>query len=428
MSSDHTTDGVCFHPWYLEPPMAHDVRSQPPLRVLHVNAGNLYGGVERILVALAARRHLCGSMEPQFAICFDGRLRRDLAGAGAALHVLGDVRIRSPLSIWRARRALSRALHRDRPDMVVCHSAWCQALFGRVARAEGIPSVQWLHNRTTGRQLVEVLAARSPPDAVLCVSRSTGETVPNLYPRVPWYVWYAPLTRDPSEFEGVDRAVVRRELDTPRDDTVLIQVSRMEAWKGHREHLRALERLRDVPRWTCWFVGGAERPEEESYLKSLREEASRAGIAERVRFLGRRADVPRLLAAADVFCQPNLDTEGFSIAFTEAFLAGLPIVTSAIGGALEIVDDSCGILLPPRDIDALTEALRRLVLDGELAHRLGCAGRARVLERCDPRRQMPALGELLAGIALRAPAEPHPRQAPSRRDTSSSSQGMGRAR
>ena len=56
-----------------------------------------------------------------------------------------------------------------------------------------------------------------------------------------------------------------------------------------------------------------------------------------------RDDVPRLLAAADIFCQPNLGPEPFGIGFVEALSAGLPVITTATGGALEIVDGDCGI-------------------------------------------------------------------------------------
>ncbi len=353
-------------------------------------------------MTLSVRRHLCPEMEPQFAVCFDGRLRSELEASGAPVHQLGGARLRSPASVWRARRRLLGILERDEPHVVVCHSAWCQAVFGPAARRAGTPTVQWLHNRTRGRQLVERLARLVPPNLLLCVSRSTAETAASLYPRVRAEVCYAPLTTDPAQFQNADRLAVRAELATPSDDVVVIQVSRMEAWKGYREHLQALARIRDVQGWTCWFAGGAERREEVRYLDSIRELASRLGIAERIRFLGRRSDVPRLLTAADIFCQPNLDTEGFSIAFTEAFQARLPVITSAIGGALELVDDSCGVLLPPGDVQALAGALRALIGDAERRRALGTAGQARLMELCDPGRQLAEVARLLASVAALA--------------------------
>ena len=73
------------------------------MRVLHVGAGNLYGGIETLLFTMARYRHLCPDMAPEFALCLDGRLERELIGQGVQFHDVGEVRIRYPLSVWRAR-------------------------------------------------------------------------------------------------------------------------------------------------------------------------------------------------------------------------------------------------------------------------------------------------------------------------------------
>jgi glycosyltransferase involved in cell wall biosynthesis len=365
------------------------------MRILHVHSGNLFGGVESILLSLVRKSALCPEMEMHFALCFEGRLSGDLAASGAPVHRLGVVRVRRPWTVWRARRGLRRLLARDRFDAAICHSSWSQAIFGPVLRAAAMPTLYWLHNRTTGRGWFDRWARRAPPDRIVAVSRSTAETAPFLFPDVTSEICYPPLAVEESKFVGGDRDAVRAALETPLDAAVIIQVSRMEAWKGHRLHLQALARLKDVPGWICWQVGGPERPEEGRYFEDLRRSAAELGIEKRVRFLGRRADVPRLLMAADLFCQPNLDTEGFGVVFMEAFYAGLPIVTTAIGAALEVIDESCGILLPVGDLDSLTESLQTLLCDPDLRARLGKAGRQRVLALCDPARQMYRLSEML---------------------------------
>ena len=111
-------------------------------------------------------------------------------------------------------------------------------------------------------------------------------------------------------------------------------------------------------------------------------------------FLGERRDVPALMRAADLHCQPNTAPEPFGLAFVEALHAGLPVVTTAMGGALEIVTPSCGVLVPPGDADALEQALRALVVDPEARARLGSGGPARARELCDPGRQLAALAAL----------------------------------
>lgn len=131
----------------------------------------------------------------------------------------------------------------------------------------------------------------------------------------------------------------------------------------------------------------------------MRKQAAELGLGERVQFLGgRRSDVPRLLAAADVFCQPNRESEGFSLAFMEACAAGLPIVTSALGGALEMVSDENGFLTAVEDVPAVTAALRTLLEQPEVRRRKGEAGRRRVEEQCDPGRQLARYQGLVRGF------------------------------
>jgi glycosyltransferase involved in cell wall biosynthesis len=180
------------------------------------------------------------------------------------------------------------------------------------------------------------------------------------------------------------RVSIRAELATTAEATVIVLASRLDPLKGHRSLIEALGRLKGRPGWEAWIAGGAQRPHEHRYLGELQTQAQAAGIAERVRFLGHRSDVPRLLAAADIFCQPNLRPESFGLAFVEAMDAALPVVSTRIGAAAEIVDPSCGILVPPNDVPALAEALATLIDDPGTRRRLGSAGPARARGLCDP--------------------------------------------
>ena len=205
----------------------------------------------------------------------------------------------------------------------------------------------------------------------------------------------------PRRKTSASREDIRRSLDTARDDLVIVQVGRLEPWKGNREALEAMATLRDVDGWKYWIVGGPQRDSDERYLRELKEVARRHGMSDRVRFAGERHDVPALLQAADIYCQPNTRPEPFGISLVEAQGAGLPIVTSSFGGALEIVDDTCGLLVAPHDIDALAAALRRLVSDASLRARLGQAARARASALCDLGRQMQRIHDVLSSVVSR---------------------------
>src|SRR5258708_1301061 len=134
------------------------------MRVLHVGSGNLYGGVETYLVTLARLRDICPAMEPEFALCFAGRLSQELQAHNAQVHSLGEVRSRFPWTVARARRTLKKLLRQESYDVVVCHSAWAQAIFGPVVHRAGgtikIPLVFYLHNAAEKRHWLERWAAR----------------------------------------------------------------------------------------------------------------------------------------------------------------------------------------------------------------------------------------------------------------------------
>lgn len=355
------------------------------MKVLHVHSGNLYGGVETFLLTLARARQRAAGMEMSVALCFEGRLAQELRDAGVTPFPLGDVRLRRPDKVRRVRHTLRALLAAHAFDVVVCHQAWPYAIFGPVIKSAGTPLVFWVHMAQTGRHWLERLAGRTEPDCYICNSRFTASVLPPTRSRVE-VVAYPVTTHEPASERLPSRACV------------IAQVSRMEPWKGQAVLIDALARLRDDPGWTCWMVGGPQRPAETTYFDALRAQALRLGIADRIVFMGQRSDVGALLAGADVFCQPNLEPEPFGISLVEALSAGLPVVTSAMGGALEIVDDSCGALVKAGDAASLADELRRLIGDPDRRAALARRGRDRARELCDPDTQMNRIAAVLESV------------------------------
>jgi glycosyltransferase involved in cell wall biosynthesis len=337
-------------------------------------------------------------MEAEIALCFDGRSSRELEETGVHLHRLPTPRVRSPHTVLRARKALGRLLQERAFDRVICHGQWAQAILGPAVRRAGVPLVVWVHGPLAGRHWSERWAGWTPPDLAICTSEFTARSLPNVYHDVPFVVIHPPVDVSSETLSPAERNAVRQEFSTSSDAVVLIQASRTEEWKGHRLLIEALGLLRDVPHWIWWQVGGAQRRFEEAYLDSLRRQATDAAIVDRVRFVGERQDVRRLLAAADVHCQANLNPEPFGIAFIEALAAGLPVVTVAMGGAVEIVDESCGMLVPPADAGRLAVALRKLIEDPALRRRLSASAPARAKAVSDVVTQLGALKCALDGM------------------------------
>ena len=358
----------------------------------------MYGGVETFLTTLRREASSAPGMESTFAVCFEGRFSSELARMGSPAHVLPAARISRPLTVLRARRALSELLQLGTYDVVVCHQPWTCVVFGSVIRSAGFPVVLWVHMAVRGRHWLERLCRWTRPDLALCNSRFTAGCTSSWLPQTSIEYAYCPVSAARVSQNAQERASFRRSLQTATDDIVLVQVGRLEAFKGQHLLLEALSSLRDLPRWTCWIVGGPQRTIELDYLRSLQASARDHGIADRVRFIGERDDIQDVLNAADVYCQPNTEPEGFGLTFIEAMRAGLPVVTSGVGGACEIVNGSCGTLTQPNDVAALAGALHHLIVDADLRARLGADARKRPQELCDPTVQMRRIQALLSSV------------------------------
>jgi glycosyltransferase involved in cell wall biosynthesis len=105
------------------------------------------------------------------------------------------------------------------------------------------------------------------------------------------------------------------------------------------------------------------------------------------------------MQSADIHCQPNTAPEPFGLAFVEALHASLPVITSDMGGAPEIVTRECGVLVPAGDRAALRAALQRLIGDPDARRTLGSAGPARARAVCDPASQLRQLGAVVESVA-----------------------------
>ncbi len=355
------------------------------MRVLYVSSGNLFGGIESLLIALARFRSACPEMEPHFALCFEGQLSAQLREAGCPVHILGGVRLSRPWTALRARRRLMSLISGRRFDAVIPHGSWPMTIFGPVVNRSGVPLVFWLHDPPRRPLTILDRTARfAHPAMVICNSRFTAHTLSYLYPGVRHEVVYCALAPPERRLSSSERESVRQELGANPGQRVILQVSRLDPHKGHRLHLEALAALRDMPDWVCWQVAGAQRPHEVAFLEELKEYAGALGIGDRVRFLGWQPDVQRIFQAADVFCQPNSGPEPFGLTFVEAMWVGTPVVTTAMGGPLEIITDECGALVPTGGVQELSEVLRRMVSDGEYRERLAAHAPRRAAQLCDP--------------------------------------------
>ena len=219
-------------------------------------------------------------------------------------------------------------------------------------------------------------------DALACVSAAVARQFGNS-PKA--FVLHDGLSRVPSRRP---RDEARAALGLAGESFVVALLGRVSDWKGQDVLAAALAQLADVD--AVGLVAGDPWPGQEGVLHEL--EASAAAQAGRLRLLGFRDDVDTLLGAADAVVVPSKRPDPLPNSALEAAAAGLPLVASSHGGLSEIVrDGETGLLVPPGDTGALTDALRRLAREPELRARLGDAAARDVGERFTVERMLAEL-------------------------------------
>jgi len=183
-----------------------------------------------------------------------------------------------------------------------------------------------------------------------------------------------------SEVVATMSAKLRRELGIARDAVVVTMVSRLIRSKGVMEYAAAAEELKeDCPQARFILVGSYDSDSADPLSPSELK-----WVAERVQCLGKRTDIPVILAASDVFALPSFYREGIPRSLLEAASMSLPLITTDWPGCNEVVRDGVnGFMVPTREVESLARAVRRLVVDSALRERFGRASRKLAVSRFD---------------------------------------------
>jgi glycosyltransferase involved in cell wall biosynthesis len=201
---------------------------------------------------------------------------------------------------------------------------------------------------------------------------------------------------------GVDTEVFQaRSHETPyekgENPFTIVSVGTLHEVKGQVHLIEACRRLQEKGlTFECHFVG--DGPDKE-FLIDLVEQA---GLSEKVRFQGRltRDEIARLLLDSDALAAPSVPTrdgrrEGIPVVLMEAMASGVPVIASNLSGIPELVNDQLtGLLVPPRDVTSLADALVQYLKDPELRRRLGRAGREKVVKEFDLNKNAARLAQL----------------------------------
>jgi len=349
------------------------------MRVMHVISEMGAGGAETLVAGMVARGEEYGWVS---AVASGGGFRADaLAAAGTPTFPVPLAR-RSKAGVLKAAWATRRAIARFRPDVVLAHNVGA-SLVARLALVPGRRPVTVFHGVADDDYPAAARILCRTSEVVVAVSEATAEKVTTSGLQRPVVIPNAVFPRPPV----FGRAEIRASLGVPSRTPVALCLARLEPQKRHDVLLDAWAAVDGDA--VLWLAGdGSLRPELERRA---------AALGRRVEFLGTRADVPDLLAAADVTVLTS-DWEGLPLAVLESMAAGRPVVATDVGGIGGVLAGGGGIVVPPADPAATAAALNTLLFDSA-ARETAAAEGIRVVERdYDPHPLMKSYDELLRGV------------------------------
>ena len=351
------------------------------------------GGGE-VLAARIARR-----LKDRFRFvffCLDGlgTLGEELRGEGFQVYVLE----RRPGIDWRCMRRMAILLRQEQISVLHAHQ-YTPFFYASAAR--------WLHRRQGviftehGRMFPDyprrkrmlanrVLVRRC--DRVIGVGQAVRQALianEGLSPERVGVI-YNGIDLGAHQAQRSDRRrEVRREFGWADEHQVIVQVARLDPLKDHITAIWAFERVQaKLPQARLLIVGeGAERA-------AIEAEIAKRKLAPCVRLAGLRKDVPRLLSGADLLWLTSV-SEGIPLTLIEGMAAGLPVVSTDVGGASEVIEtNETGLLAPAGNDEQIAEAALRLLDNPEFRERLASAGRRRACERFSENQMVAAYANL----------------------------------
>lgn len=350
------------------------------MRLLHLSSGKDFGGGERHVLeltsTLAARGHML-----HLAVRPQSQLQEALTRfPQLRVHSFG---FRNALDFLTVKE-LCRLMTDQQIEVIHAHYGrdyTLAALAVRWLRRNGARTPAFFFTRHHYLPLSTNPAYRwllSAADGAIAVSRSVQTTVCQSLNWPVERVQVIPNWVDTIKFQpSRDQSQARRQFGLPPAARLIGVINQIAPEKGQAELIEAVSRLTEQFSDLHLVLAGKEHGGDR-FTHSLKEMAARFGLTERVHWPGFVTDVPQLLAALDVVAIPSWN-EAFSLGALEALAAGVPVVASQVGGLCDILtQNQTALLVPPRNVEALTQALQQLLESVELRNRLQKAGLERV--------------------------------------------------
>lgn len=319
------------------------------------------GGVETGVVDLAARLAKAGHRS--VVISNGGRLVKQIEEAGVKHYSL-PVHDKNPLMVLKMIPLVAKILRQEKADIVHARSRAPAIIGYYAARRSSAVFITTCHGYYS-RRLFSFSGVMGWGKFVIAISQVIAKHMMDNFG--------VPYKRIKLVYRGVDldKFKYRQPEDLPKREFTIGIIGRLSPIKGHAYFLRAVSKIiKMVPRLKVLIVGDAP-PDKLRHRHELEDLVRRLGLGRYVEFLGRRNDIPEILSKLDVLVLATTTQEGFGRVIIEAFAAGVPVVATSVGGVTEIMrNGDNGLLVPPGDSQAMSEAIIRLLKDRRLSAEL----------------------------------------------------------
>lgn len=323
--------------------------------ILHIVAPAACGGLERVVQMLSTGLVASGQEVHVACVSTDAAMPEPfvapLIARGVQIHPI-TVAARG---YGHEREAIGGLCRRLRPAAVHTHGYRPDVIDAGVPRRAGIPVVTTAHGFTGGswrNRVYEYLQRRAFRrfDAVVAVSRPLGERLvrAGMSPQRLHVIPNAWCRSAPA----LERHAARAALGLAQEGFVVGWVGRLSAEKGPDVLLEALPAISSLPLTVCLIGDGIDRP-------ALVARAAQLRIADRIRWLGAVPNAERVFPAFDV-CVLSSRTEGTPVVLFEAMGAGVPVVTTSVGGVPDVVSPAEALLVPSEAPEKLAAAIREI--------------------------------------------------------------------
>lgn len=365
------------------------------IRALHLVEDLKIGGAERVIADIAAGLDKKNFEVSVLCVTRGGEIADELKEQGIEVKILGIFSYHNPINVLK----LARLLKKAKPDIVHTHGYFASVIGRIAAKIAGIlilinhvHSTYWEYRK---RHILMERFLSLFTHKIICCSKAVEDFVRGQERINP--------AKTVVIYNGVDEdrfttykntSSIKAQLGIDSGESVVGTVSSLTPHKGHKYLFQAAPMILGVCAHTKFLIVG-----DGILREKLEEQIKNLNLASAVIFTGTKKNIPEILSAMDIFVLPSCSREGLGISIIEAMAVEKPVVASDIGGIPEVVKNGeTGFLVPPRNPEALAQAIIDLLQNPRKAKALGKKGRTRFQEKFTNERMLSEVESLYEAL------------------------------